>query len=76
MYDLEKKWSQIVYLKGNELLLFKKHIWDTRYRKYFMFEIINKVIETGGVIKCREISGEKIVDVDNSKDLIRAKEIL
>ena len=75
MYDLEKKWSQIVYLKGKELILFKKHIWDTSYRKYFMVEIINKVIETGGAIKCREVSGEKTMDVDKSNDVVSAKDI-
>ena len=41
-----------------------------------MFEIINKVIDRGGKIKCITNDSVKVIDVDNSKDLLRIKDIL
>lgn len=35
----------------------------------FMFEIINKIIEEGGIFKCVEDPSIRIVDVDTSKDI-------
>jgi hypothetical protein len=76
MYDLDLKWNQIVYLQGKELAMFKKEAWDTKHKKYFLFEILNRVISTGGKIKCIQNELVKTVDVDSSKDISRAKEIV
>ena len=76
MYDLDLKWNQIIYLRGRELNLFKKEVWRANHKKYFLFEILNKVISKGGQIKCVRNNNIKRVDVDNSRDISRAKEIL
>ena len=76
MYDLELKWNQIVYLQGKELKLFKEACTKRRNKKLFLFEIINKVIDKGGKIKCIINDKIKVIDVDNSKDLLKIKEII
>tara|TARA_B100001939_G_scaffold348086_1_gene372510 strand:- start:1251 stop:1952 length:702 start_codon:yes stop_codon:yes gene_type:complete len=76
MYDLELKWNQIVYLQGKELKLFKEACTKRRNKKLFLFEIMNKVIDKGGKIKCIINDKIKVIDVDNSKDLLKIKEII
>lgn len=75
MYDLPQKWSQIIFLRGKELELFKKIAFHKNNRKLFGFEAINKVIEEGGKIQCITRKGINVVDVDTSKDLAVAKTI-
>ena len=76
MYDLPRKWGQIAIIMGKELDMFKKLCWDEKNSGKFGFEVINQIMEAGGTFQC--ISGEeiKIVDIDNSKDIQKAKEIL
>lgn len=76
MYDLELKWNQIVYLQGKELKLFKEACTKRRNKKLFLFEIMNKVIDKGGKINCIINDKIKVIDVDNSKDLLKIKEII
>jgi choline kinase len=76
MYDLDLKWNQIIYLQSKELDIFKSICTKRKYRKLFLFEIINKVIDRGGKIKCITNDNVKVIDVDNSKDLLRIKDIL
>jgi len=76
MYDLPHKWSQIAYFQGEELDYLKEVVWDRTNNKLFGFEIINKIIEKGGRFKCDYIEDIKIVDVDTSKDIQRATQIL
>tara|TARA_Y100001938_G_C8021180_1_gene395400 strand:- start:131 stop:832 length:702 start_codon:yes stop_codon:yes gene_type:complete len=76
MYDLELKWNQIVYLQGKELKLFKEACTKRRNKKLFLFEIMNKVIDKGGKIKCVINDKIKVIDIDNSKDLLKIKEII
>jgi choline kinase len=76
MYDLDLKWNQIIYLQSKELDIFKALCTKRRNRKLFLFEIINKVIDKGGKIKCITDERVKVIDVDNSKDLLRVKDII
>ena len=76
MYDLPCKWSQIAYFQGDELEYLKEVVWNRNNAKLFGFEIINRIIEKGGRFKCDYIEDIKIVDVDTSKDIQRAREIL
>jgi len=76
MYDLPHKWSQIAYFQGDELEYLKEIVWDRNNSKLFGFEIINKVIEMGGRFRCDYIEDIKIVDVDTSKDIQKARQIL
>lgn len=76
MYDLPLKWNQILYLKGNDLDRFKKIVWDKKNQRLFGFEAINKLINRGARIKCIENPDVLVTDIDTSKDLEKAREIL
>jgi len=75
MYDLDIKWNQIIYLQGRELEIFKRQCQNRKNKKKFGFEIINKVVDAGGKIKCIVDKSIKVIDIDTSKDLIRASNI-
>ena len=76
MYDLPMKWGQIATFMDEELKLFKQLCWDEKNNTKFGFEIINQIISRGGKFKCIQNKNIKIVDIDNSKDIQKAKEIL
>ncbi len=76
MYDLEYKWGQMVFLKGNELRIFKKICFDRENQNMFGFEAINKTISQGGVFHYSGHDRAKAVDIDSSKDLERVSEII
>ena len=76
MYDLPHKWSQIAYFQGDELEHLKEIVWNRNNNKLFGFEIINKIMERGGQFKCSYVPDIKIVDIDTSKDIQKAKQIL
>ena len=75
MYDLKDKWNQMIYLQGRELSLFKQVCQNRENKKLFGFEIINKVLDLGGQIKCVSDKQIKVIDIDTSKDLLRANDI-
>jgi len=76
MYDLPEKWAQVLVLRGKELKAFKALCWDKRNYKKFGFEMINEVIKKGGQFRALRNDKIKVVDIDSSKDISRAKEIL
>ena len=76
MYDLPDKWGQIAFFKGKELELLRKISTEKCNKKLFTFEMINKILESGGTFKCIKDKSIKIIDVDTSKDIKRAKDII
>ncbi len=74
--DIDNKWAQIAYLIDDELEMFKKISWNRDKSHYFGFEAMNEIIEKGGKFKSLSPQGMKITDVDSSKDLTTAREIL
>jgi choline kinase len=76
MYDLPNKWGQIAIFVDKELELLQELCWDRKNSSKFGFEIINEIIEQGGKFRCIENKNIKIVDIDNSKDIHIAQEIL
>ena len=76
MYDLPNKWGQISMFMGKELELLKQLCWDEKNDTKFGFEIINQIINKGGHFQCIQNPNIKIVDIDSSKDIQKAKEIL
>jgi|TARA_Y100000310_G_scaffold270418_1_gene284226 choline kinase len=76
MYDLPTKWCQIAYFEGEELEILKDVVWDRNNKKLFTFEVINKIIDRGGMFKCVDNPAVRVVDVDTSKDIKRAKDII
>ena len=76
MFDLNNKWGHVLYLTGKELRLFKKLIYNKQNDKKFCFEIINEVMNQGGKFKCIMNDNIKIIDIDTSKDLQKAQELI
>jgi choline kinase len=76
MYDLPAKWGQIAVFKNHELALLKEFCWDKKNYNKFGFEIINRIVERGGVFECICNEDVKIVDIDTSKDINTAIGIL
>jgi choline kinase len=76
MYDLPNKWGQIAIFVDKELELLQQLCWDRKNSSKFGFEIINEIIEQGGEFRCIENKNIKIVDIDSSKDIQTAQEIL
>ena len=76
MYDLPIKWGQIAIFMNKELRLLKQLCWDKKNNTKFGFEIINQIIERGGKFTCIQNKKIKIIDIDSSKDIQKAKEIL
>ena len=76
MYDLPYKWGQIALFAHKELQLLKQFCWDEKNSTKFGFEIINQIMDRGGKFKCVYSDDIKIVDIDSSKDIPKAREIL
>ena len=76
MYDLPIKWGQISIFVGKELNLLKRICWNEKNKTKFGFEVINEIIQQGGKFQCIQNDSIKIIDIDNSKDIQKAKEIL
>ena len=55
---------------------FKKIIILERSEKKFSFEILNDVIDMGGIIKPQINKKWKLVEIDTSKDIVRAKKLV
>ena len=76
MYDLEYRWGQMVFLKGNELKIFKKICYDRDNQNMFGFEAINKTMSQGGVFHYSGHDKARVIDIDSSKDLERVSEVI
>ena len=66
----------MIYLQDRPLNIFKSLVFNRDNKKLFLFEIINKIIDNGCKIKCITHDSIQIVDVDVSKDIILAEEIV
>ncbi len=75
-YGLMPKWGHIVFLTGKEVEFFKDSINLKRSEKKFSFEILNDVIDMGGIIKPHFHKKWKLVEIDTSKDIDRAKKLV
>jgi choline kinase len=75
-YGLPTKWAQIVLLTGQETDIFRKEVKPQFRRKLFGFEVLNEVLNKGGIIKATEPDKMKIAEIDTSKDIEVAKKII
>lgn len=71
-YSLPTKWTQIAYIQGEELDIFKDYMRQAKYERHFCFEILNKVIDAGGEFFAQEQPDIKIAEIDSSKDIDKA----
>ncbi len=69
MYDLKPKWSQIMYLTGEELEIFKYMCWDRKNEKKYSFELLNDIVDKGRPINCINPKGFWCNDIDSMKDI-------
>ena len=68
-YGLDIKWTHIIYLEGKELEIFKSLCLDRRRNKMYPFELLNVVLNRGGVIKAVEPKGMAIREINSLRDL-------
>ena len=69
MYDLKPKWSQIMYLVGEELKIFQEMAWDRKNEKRYSFELLNDIVDKGYSINCISPKGFWCNDIDSIKDI-------
>lgn len=74
-YGLPTKWCSIVLLVGKELALFKSLGSHLDRKKMAGHEVLNAIIDRGGEFICLESKKMRLVEVDSTKDLIKAKKI-
>ena len=75
MYGLPNKWGQMMFLTGNELNLFKSIVTTQNCSRWFGFEMINEIMKEGGKFRAYTPKNALSIDVDTSKDIVRAEEI-
>jgi NDP-sugar pyrophosphorylase family protein len=67
-YGLPTKWAQISYLIGKELNLFRDLITLPHKKKEATFEILNKVLDHGGMLRALEPENMKVKEINIFKD--------
>ncbi len=75
LYDLDNKWAQVGTFVGRELASLKKMVGQEKYRNYFLFEIMNKMIDREASIKAIIDDEIKTRDIDNVADLVAVQEL-
>lgn len=68
-YGVHPKWSQIIYLTGNELALLRNLIVPSVSHRLFLFEIINQIMENGGKFNIFENKDGVVKEIDTHKQL-------
>jgi choline kinase len=73
-YGISPKWCQLVYLQNRELRLFRHFCSEADKEKFFLFEILNNVIDYGGLFKVIEPPNMEIYEIDTFSDLKKTQE--
>ena len=71
-YDLSQPWSEILYF-NEETIERAALILKENASHLFLFEIINKIIASGIIIKKHHISKNNVMKIMGTKDLTKAK---
>jgi len=74
-YGLPSKWAHVATLLPAEQALFMKLMSEPHRRKHFGYEVLNEILERGGPLAANTLAGIKLVEVDCSKDINRARAI-
>lgn len=70
-YGLEEKWCQAAFFKGKEIKILR-NIFNTftkQDKKMLTFEVINKIIDSGGTFQAQKLEKSKILEIDCIKDI-------
>jgi choline kinase len=71
----EFKWCQIAYLAEQEYDMLKFLLAKKSVQNNVCFELINQIIDMGGVFHCYEPPNMKIVEIDSIKDIKNAENL-
>jgi choline kinase len=74
-YGVWPKWAQVLALSGKELAMFRQYSARRDRRMYFGFEILNEIIDRGGIIEAVETDAT-IMEIDTSKDIGPARKLV
>lgn len=72
-YGLVPKWSQIAYLKKAEIILLQKILEKQTIKRWFMFELMNNIIDMGGSFFVHMPTNGYMVEIDSQQDVKKAK---
>lgn len=67
-YGIPTKWCQIAFFTGKEFELLYEVLMTTDTKNKLSFELINKIIEKGGIFKHYENPDMKILEIDSVGD--------
>lgn len=70
-YGLECKWCQIAYITGKELRIARQMFlkFEDQHKKLLSFEILNKIIDQGGMFNCYEPKDMRIFEIDKVRKI-------
>lgn len=74
-YIFTEKWGQIVYFTKQYASVFCQIASKEKNKNLLNFEIFNRMIDDGCMLKCYKPKGGKVVDVDRPNDLLKVKKI-
>jgi choline kinase len=70
-YGLEEKWCQAAFFKGKEIKILRNifNSFTKHDKKTLTFELINKIIDSGGSFQAHKLEKSKILEIDCIKDI-------
>tara|TARA_R100001132_G_C3273955_1_gene96001 strand:- start:768 stop:1454 length:687 start_codon:yes stop_codon:yes gene_type:complete len=68
-FGLENCWDGVVFLQGKEFGLLRKACTDKGKGRFFVFELLNLVIDNGGKIEIQECKAGDIKVINSIKDI-------
>jgi len=75
-YGVDDKWGQIAYITGDEYDILCKAAFTKERSKLMGYELLNQVIEGGGVFDAFAPPSFLLVEIDSMKDMEKIPEIL
>jgi len=72
-YGLNPKWSQIAFLKKEEINILQKILKKSKVKNWFFFELMNKIIDMGGSFFTHIPTNGYMVEIDSQQDIKKAK---
>ena len=75
-YNLLPKWAQVSFFVKRELKLLQGIAWNKEKERLFSFEALNEIITKGGRLCPLFIKRGNVIDIDSSKDLNLARQII
>jgi choline kinase len=74
-FGLPQKWAHVCLLTDSEKQLFLHAAQASHRSRFFGYEILNSVLDSGGTLEAISPAGMRLVEIDSSKDIGRARRI-